>query len=265
MQPDPNGTGLVLTPGLRYHGMNPTVTVSMAYELQFGDGLSFYEYLRSNPASRHDPSGLLSYLELLTASTTSAYLRAAQFAAAHPTAMSIAGGLVTAFDVYAFMQFQEVQAIVVSQPNIAGALQAQAAASRVALGGLLKAGTSFRALENVGTSVKRVASAARAWLKARVFGKTGQVHHAISQRIWRALDGHPNLKGRYAPRDPRFVTQAIDKPAHWGYEGWHQRLDQEVIDWIERNREAGVGQFESFLRGRYNQFDLRARFPDGLP
>jgi len=65
MQPDPNGTGLVLTPGLRYHGMNPTVTVSMAYELQYGDGLSFYEYLRSNPGINTDPSGLFSYNDML--------------------------------------------------------------------------------------------------------------------------------------------------------------------------------------------------------
>jgi len=75
MQPDPNGTGLVLTPGLRYHGMNPTVTVSMAYELQFGDGLSFYEYLRSNPPTHHDPTGLFSLPNLLTTQSLSAYLR----------------------------------------------------------------------------------------------------------------------------------------------------------------------------------------------
>ena len=60
VQPDPNGTGLVLAPGLRYHGANPTVTVSMAYQLQFGDGMNFYEFLRSNPATNHDPTGLFS-------------------------------------------------------------------------------------------------------------------------------------------------------------------------------------------------------------
>ncbi len=63
MQADPNGTGLVLTSGLSYHGSNPTVTVSMAYELQYGDGMNFYEYLRSNPPNRTDPSGLSSLLE----------------------------------------------------------------------------------------------------------------------------------------------------------------------------------------------------------
>ena len=62
VQRDPNGKGLVLTQGLRYHGSNPMVTVSMAYELQYSDGMNFYEYLRSNPPSRYDPSGQASLL-----------------------------------------------------------------------------------------------------------------------------------------------------------------------------------------------------------
>jgi len=61
LQADPNGTGLVMAPGLPYHGINPTVTVSMAYELQFGDGMNFYEYLRSNPGVGTDPSGLKAW------------------------------------------------------------------------------------------------------------------------------------------------------------------------------------------------------------
>ena len=57
LQRDPNGQALVLQ-ALRHNAENPMVTVSMAYQLQFGDGMNFYEYLRSNPLNHWDPSGL---------------------------------------------------------------------------------------------------------------------------------------------------------------------------------------------------------------
>ena len=59
-QGDPNGTSLVLQSSLSYNAANPIVTVSMAYELQYADGMNFYNYLRSNPINGHDPMGLFS-------------------------------------------------------------------------------------------------------------------------------------------------------------------------------------------------------------
>ncbi len=58
LQADPNGTGILLQPRLNYHAANPTVTVNMAYELQFGDGMNFYQFLTSNPPNNLDPNGL---------------------------------------------------------------------------------------------------------------------------------------------------------------------------------------------------------------
>jgi hypothetical protein len=55
---------------------------------------------------------------------------------------------------------------------------------------------------------------------------SGQEHHAISSKIHEALEKHPLLKGIYKPRDNRFVTQAIDKEAHKGYQTWHRDLDK---------------------------------------
>ena len=63
LQRDPSGQALVLQ-ALRHNAENPMVTVSMAYQLQFGDGMNFYEYLRSNPSIGRDPSGLTTYAEL---------------------------------------------------------------------------------------------------------------------------------------------------------------------------------------------------------
>ena len=93
---------------------------------------------------------------------------------------------------------------------------------------------------------------------------TGQEHHVISRRIAAALDDHPTLAGAYTPRDPRFVTQAIDDAAHRGYQTWHRQLDAEVADWLARNPNATTTGFEQFLRQRYGQADLLARFPNGF-
>jgi hypothetical protein len=94
---------------------------------------------------------------------------------------------------------------------------------------------------------------------------TGQLHHAISKSVHRALDRHQNLKGLYKYRDPLFTTRAIDLESHRGYQRWHRDLDKEVANWIRNNPGATQELFEDYLRNRYNQDDLRKRFPLGLP
>jgi hypothetical protein len=95
---------------------------------------------------------------------------------------------------------------------------------------------------------------------------TGQIHHPISIRVGRALDSHPTLRGQFQPRDPRFTTRAIDEAAHRGYETWHRQLDAEVVQWIRdpANARATPQQFLDWIRWRYSQPDLRARFPKGF-
>ncbi|MBL9006900.1 MAG: hypothetical protein JNJ46_21775, partial [Myxococcales bacterium] len=94
--------------------------------------------------------------------------------------------------------------------------------------------------------------------------KPGQVHHAISRRVHRALERHRVLAGHYQARDPRFVLQAADGNAHRGYQRWHQDLDQEVMNWIEQNRLATPGEFEAHLRSLYERPELLQRFPRGF-
>jgi len=53
--------------------------------------------------------------------------------------------------------------------------------------------------------------------------------------VGRAIDNHPILKGLFAKRDNRFVTQAVDGAAHRGYQRWHRDLDDEVVEWIQNN------------------------------
>lgn len=92
----------------------------------------------------------------------------------------------------------------------------------------------------------------------------GQLHHAISRPIHKALQGHATLRGVYGARDPRFVLRAVDEAAHRGYQAWHRALDREVVDWLAQNRTATPRQFEAYLRSLYQRPELRQRFPMGF-
>ena len=115
----------------------------------------------------------------------------------------------------------------------------------------------------VGKALKKIPSPFKKGAKAGA-ELTGQIHHGISRRVHAALEQHPNLKGLYQARDPRFVTQAKDAASHTGYQHWHRNLDAEVSDWIRNNPNATPQQFENYLRTRYSQPDLQNRFPNGL-
>jgi hypothetical protein len=92
----------------------------------------------------------------------------------------------------------------------------------------------------------------------------GQLHHVISRPIAKALEEHDTLRGYYKPRDPRFVTRAVDEQAHCGYQQWHRDVDKEVIKWVDDHRQATPKQFEAFLRQIYSRPDMRTRFPHGF-
>lgn len=79
------------------------------------------------------------------------------------------------------------------------------------------------------------------------------------------LQGHYTLKNVYKYRDPRFVTQAIDKQAHRGYQKWHKQMEDNVIAWLRREGRATPAQFEAYLRDLYKtDKTLNWRFPNGL-
>jgi len=93
---------------------------------------------------------------------------------------------------------------------------------------------------------------------------TGQMHHVISKRIYDELTRHKVLRGKYKYRDGRFTSRAITKEAHKGYQTWHRDLDEEVVGWLKRNKQATTKQFEAWLRWRYRQKDVLKRFPEGF-
>jgi RHS repeat-associated protein len=102
------------------------------------------------------------------------------------------------------------------------------------------------------------------FVSTRALRTTGQLHHAISAKVHRELERHPNLSGRYRYRDSRLATRAIDSAAHRGYQRWHRDLDNEVAGWIARHRTATPQQFEAYLHEVYSRPELLQRFPNGL-
>lgn len=92
----------------------------------------------------------------------------------------------------------------------------------------------------------------------------GQNHHAISKAPHNALEDHPKLWGYYEHRDDRFVTTAVDRAAHKGWQEWHRDYDNETAKFIEAHPDLTPQQFEAYLSLRYDQPDLAARFPNGL-
>ena len=93
---------------------------------------------------------------------------------------------------------------------------------------------------------------------------TGQLHHIISMKVWRALNDHHILRGQYSYRDPRFISRAKDLKAHCGWEHWHREIDDEIVVWLKKFDQATARQFEAYLRQVYARTELRLRFPNGI-
>lgn len=68
---------------------------------------------------------------------------------------------------------------------------------------------------------------------AEVPKPNGQEHHVMSKKVADAAAEHPVLKGKIKYRDPRYVTRAMDKEAHRGYqpgtESWMRKLQRGLM------------------------------------
>lgn len=263
LERDPKEQALVL---FRALAMNAEARAALAVfdpAGQFVDGANLYQFVRSNPGRHTDPSGQ-SLLDFVWSTSIRLEMVAARFAAAHPVAMRFVGGLLAAANLYAFAKYQEVQAIVLAQPNPMGLLAGEAAAIRLAVRDLTSTAGSITALARANAVTRAAATTANAVVTGEFASATGELHHAISRPIWRALQNHRILVGRYVARDARFVARAADDLAHRGYQQWHRQIDDEVIQWLRGHADATADEFEAFLRGIYNRPEMRERFPRGL-
>lgn len=93
---------------------------------------------------------------------------------------------------------------------------------------------------------------------------SGQLHHAISERVFKALEDNPILKGSFKLRDSQFTARAANQEAHNGYQKWHEELDKEIVAKIKANDFRSAKDFAVWLYKRYKESDLVKRFPNGL-
>jgi hypothetical protein len=151
--------------------------------------------------------------------------------------------------------------IIDSQGEVIGAL----ASRREGIGFTSVEAAQAWAKENLGDSVITVNAGQRVFRPTPPHTEPiGQIHHPISRPIQRELENHRTLKGTLKRED--YATQAWDEAAHASHDSVQRAVDKEVIAWIldPRNEDATPEEFLTFLRWRYSQPDMKARFPNGF-
>jgi len=232
--------------------------------------LNRYSYVLNNPLKYSDPDGHFAFLGILIWVAVGAITGAATH-----TAVEVIDNVVhdrPAFEGWSWKDFgiaTGVGGVLGPLGKIRAVGSAVSTVTRpVAKGVSAVARTADRAVEGlagrVGSALRSLPSGQGGFVRLGAQKATGQLHHAISKKIYTALEQHPNLKGLYRYRDSRFVTRAKDMASHQGYQTWHRRLDDQVVRWIQRYEEATSDQFERYLRNRYLEPDLLRRFPSGL-
>ncbi|MCG3180039.1 MAG: hypothetical protein BIFFINMI_02393 [Phycisphaerae bacterium] len=291
-----NSTGLHYLRG-RYYDSSPggfTQLDPFSGFLSSPATLGGYGYVGSNPINGADPSGMFWILLKAASTAWSIYdtysdataaieqwgLADAAFLTAQ-AAVESGGGASVILASWTAGLFCGVQAAFFTMSAISGAKGLYKAPE-----GAVAKGAQTATKEAVEKGVKEAGEKASAKLEKQVVkagdeipvptpsratapskgaqNLTGQQHHAVTTKVQRATEAHPNLRGQYQARDPRFVTQAKDLPSHRGYQRWHRELDAEVTNWVRRNHQATPADFEAYLRHRYSQPDLINRFPNGL-
>ncbi|MDR2171942.1 MAG: hypothetical protein LBP59_17495, partial [Planctomycetaceae bacterium] len=91
---------------------------------------------------------------------------------------------------------------------------------------------------------------------------TGQLHHPISKKIFNELDKNESISSKFKDNYRNFITKAIDRQSHSGYQQWHRELDDKIVDWLKNHNKTTDEEFIVFLKKIYNESDLAKRFPD---
>ena len=264
---DPNETAMPLVAALVSNGESCWILLN-AFDPtgHYADGLNLYAYLGSNPLNALDALGL-SYDPFDAVDQVIGGIFASRVSAAMDFYRFFEGVALTAGQ----MAIESmVCAMVPGGAFIVGAYHMGHAGADISVGGLTWGSSLEMAFGAAPVAGKLIGgfSTALAGMRSRravaaVGAATGQLHHAISMRIWKALERNPATSGKYRCRDPRFVTRARDAASHRGYQGWHRKLDRSIARWIDEYNPTPE-QFEGYLRRRYSEPRVLERFPEGL-
>ncbi len=253
--PDPNETAQQVVNALAMNGQAMASLVeAFSPQSHFGDGMNVYGYQRSSPILGSDPLGLI--YDPFEAVDDYYYGEYIGERVAAGRALTIQTGI-------AYNAARELGYL---------ALTLLGYEEAATLMGKLARGDKFTWDDYLEVAVGMNSDELMAAFNNYRFGSyqygagalVGQLHHAISRKVIRELEKHVKLVAKYVFQDARFVTRAKDKISHWGYQKWHRELDDDIVNWLRGHGEAEEKQFETFLKKRYRQADLRERFPDGL-
>ena len=174
-QRDPNETGLVITLVLTSNAHAVEVLDSMSHEKNLAHGSNLYQYLSSNPLRTSDPSGQLSLIELLYTTSKRLWVRGMVFGMMHPAATAIAKAVLAGSFLYAFIVDEQMQAMVMSQPDPLGVLSA---AGATVWGGGRAAVTAFHGFLVRRGFLQPFGFTAESWMR---FG--GRLYRGIMARL----------------------------------------------------------------------------------
>ena len=153
IQRDVNETALPIITALAMNERAMSILMS-GFNVQglYGDGMNLYMFAGANPVNLRDPSGLFTYLDTLETAANTAIIWGMTWATIHPTAMALAGGILAAANLYMLAVDPDYQAMVMSQPNAMGFIEAD-------IQEILRAGGSLKGLARVSPGVARLALA----------------------------------------------------------------------------------------------------------
>ena len=90
----------------------------------------------------------------------------------------------------------------------------------------------------------------------------GQGHHVISNKIIKAIQANPSLRGTVDRA--KSIVKAWSKNAHKGYQTWHRDIDDAVVKWLAKHPNATTKQFGEFLYNQYCTKDMIKRFGEDV-
>jgi hypothetical protein len=261
IQRDVNETALPIITALAMNGEAVDILMG-GFDAQglYGDGMNLYQFAGSNPVNNRDPSGLGNAGAIGAMGLgTVLWMSAAQMGQVAWNATQALAGQAVAYAYNLAMQMATLDPSIISS-----------GLSTESVDRFLR--DEYNRCYNW---VSREASRLQSFVQhvgenASNSGfdpddMEGQLHHAITKKIYRALENHPTLKGQYQYRDSRFTSRAIDAAAHNGYDNIvHRNVETEVEQWLLKNQEATTRQFETLLETIYNRKEMSDRFPLGL-
>ncbi|MDR2171940.1 MAG: hypothetical protein LBP59_17485 [Planctomycetaceae bacterium] len=86
--------------------------------------------------------------------------------------------------------------------------------------------------------------------------------YPISKKIFNELDKNESISSNFKNNYRNFITKAIDRQSHSGYQYWHRELDDKIVDWLKKKPDLTEKEFIEFLKKLYKNPNITNHFPE---